>query len=231
MKNKYVLLILLIILGNINNATGDSYTMNENLIGYIEKAIADTASIPEERKQELQNIASYVRSKLDSGTNAELVFICTHNSRRSHMSQIWAQAAAVYFNLQGVKAYSGGTEATAFNPRAVKALVNAGFIIKKEDENNNPVYKVQTKDYMVIAKAFSKKFSDKTNPQKDFAAIMTCSQADESCPIVPGADARISIPYEDPKKFDDTDQETKMYDERCRQIATEMLYAFSKVYY
>ena len=58
---------------------------------------------------------------------------------------------------------------------------------------------------------------------------MSCSQADRNCPLVPGCAARIALPYDDPKDFDGTDREAAMYDERCRQIAREMLFVFSQV--
>jgi len=36
--------------------------------------------------------------------------------------------------------------------------------------------------------------------------------------------ARFALPYDDPKQSDGTPTEVKTYDERCRQIAREMLY-------
>ena len=71
---------------------------------------------------------------------------------------------------------------------------------------------------------FSKKYDHSQNPQNAFAAIMVCSNADEACPFIPGADARFSLPFQDPKQHDNTPQEGRQYDERCRQIAREMLY-------
>jgi arsenate reductase (thioredoxin) len=58
---------------------------------------------------------------------------------------------------------------------------------------------------------------------------MTCDEADQDCPFVKGAALRISLPYEDPKVADGTPEEAARYDARSRQIATEMLYLFSKV--
>jgi hypothetical protein len=72
-------------------------------------------------------------------------------------------------------------------------------------------------------------YADAANPQREFCAIMTCSQADEACPNVAGAANRIAIPYEDPKAADGTPEEAAVYDERCAQIARETLYAFSLV--
>ncbi|MDZ7763692.1 MAG: hypothetical protein U5K00_04605 [Melioribacteraceae bacterium] len=153
--------------------------------------------------------------------------MCTHNSRRSHISQIWAQTAAEYYNIPNVKCYSGGTEATAFNPRAVNAMTKAGFKIEKKDNSDNPVYLVYYSDEKEPVKCFSKVYSDEFNPQKDFAAIMTCSDADENCPVVFGAEARFPIRYDDPKEFDGTELEEEKYDERVEQIG-ERCWHYSK---
>ena len=196
----------------------------------IDSLIQQFYKIPEERKILLAEFAKYISTKNKRGNKINLTFICTHNSRRSHISQIWAQTAAEYYNIKNVFCYSGGTEATAFNPRAVKAMIKAGFEITKEDESGNPVYLVKYSQDKEPLKCFSKVYNDPFNPQKDYAAIMTCSDADENCPVVFGAEARFPIRYNDPKEYDDTELEEKMYDERSEQIAVEMLYVFSKVH-
>jgi protein-tyrosine-phosphatase len=145
------------------------------------------------------------------------------------MSQLWAQVAAYYYDVENVKCYSGGTEATAFNKRSVKALQKAGFQIDKLDETDNPMYHVTYAEGFAPIQAFSKKYEHEANPKENFAAIMTCSHADEACPIVFGASERISITYDDPKIADNTPEEEAKYDERSQQIAREMLYAFSKI--
>lgn len=200
-----------------------------SLVSYLQNAEKNFTAIPADRKLELQKVAQYIKSSLKKDKKANLIFICTHNSRRSHMSQLWAYAAASYYGIKSVENYSGGLEVTAFNQRSVTALTKAGFEITKQSEGTNPQYAViYAKDAPAVM-AFSKKYMDAPNPAKKFAAIMTCSHADESCPIVPGAAARISIPYEDPKVSDGTPNESAVYDERAKQIATEILYAFSLV--
>lgn len=198
---------------------------------YLKAAKADITTIEPTRKKELDEMANHIANNQDSGQVSRLVFICTHNSRRSHMSQIWAATAAGYLGLKNIKTYSGGTEATAFNPRAVAALRRAGFIINNpEGTSDNPYYKVSfSSNGEETMGCFSKKFTHRSNPQKDFIAIMTCSQAAESCPRVEGAEAYFLLPYQDPKSSDNTPQETKAYDERCCHIATEMLYLMTKV--
>ena len=157
------------------------------------------------------------------------MFICTHNSRRSHLSQVWAQAAAHFYNIKNVHCYSGGTEATALFPMAAKTLENAGFEIQTLSEGKNPVYAIKFAENSHPVIGFSKTFDDAFNPQSEFAAIMTCSQADAGCPFIPGAEKRIPVKYDDPKAFDNTPQQAEKYEERSNQIAMECLYVFSKV--
>jgi hypothetical protein len=185
--------------------------------------------ISDERKELLNQLAEYISNKLKEAKEINLTFICTHNSRRSHISQIWALAAAELYNIPNIKCYSGGTEAAAFNPRAVKAMQKAGFKIEKKDDSDNPVYLVYFSDDKEPVECFSKVYSDEFNPQNDFAAIMTCSDADANCPVVFGAEARFPIRYDDPKEFDGTELEEAKYDERVQEIGREMLFVFAKI--
>jgi arsenate reductase len=185
-------------------------------------------AIPADRKEMLDRIAAFVRTKRAAGDTARLIFVCTHNSRRSQMGQLWAAAAAAYYGIDHVETFSGGLEATAFNPRAVAAMQRAGFQVASPG-GDNPHVKVTFASDRAPLEMFSKKYGDSFNPQKDFAAVMTCSHADESCPLVLGASVRIPLHYEDPKASDGTPEETSTYDTRSKQIATEMLFAFSRV--
>lgn len=202
--------------------------MHPELEDYIKGALLHIDEIPEARKPMLDTVASFVSSERAAGQEAELNFICTHNSRRSQMGQLWAAAAAAHFGIDGVQTYSGGTEATAFNPRAVTAIERAGFTVENPG-GDNPHYLVRFAEDAPAVECFSKKYDDPFNPNEGFAAIMTCSDADEACPVVLGAAMRAPIRYEDPKVADGTAEETSAYDARCRQIATEMLYLFSRV--
>jgi arsenate reductase len=186
-------------------------------------------NINNERKQFLQQFAKYISNKISNNEEVNLIFICTHNSRRSHMSQIWAQTAAYCYNVPNINCYSGGTEATAFNPRAVKAVSDYGFKIEKQSDTENPIYHVQFAENIEPLKCFSKVYSHSFNPQNNFAAIMTCSDADENCPVVFGAEKRFPIRYNDPKKFDGTELEGIKYRERFEQIGTEILFAFQAI--
>ena len=199
--------------------------IEENII----KLLAKEDSIAKERKELLISLADYISQKKKEKKEVSLIFICTHNSRRSTMSQIWAMTAAKYFGIEDIKCYSGGTEATAFNPRAVKAVEASGFEVIKFEKSDNPVYLVSYSDEAKPIKCFSKVYNHSSSPKEDFAAIMTCSDADKNCPIVIGADARFPIRFDDPKEFDGTEFEEIKYKERFEQIGIEMLFVFKNV--
>ena len=189
----------------------------------------DVESIPVERKERLLPLITYIEKKISDNKPILLNFICTHNSRRSHLSQVWAQTMAYHFGLDNVFCYSGGTEATAVFPVIVDTLRKTGFQIQVIGEQANPIYSVKYAENAHPVIAFSKRFNDDFNPKSDFAAIMTCSHADENCPIVSGTDERIPITFEDPKAFDNMDLQIAKYAERSLQIATELYYVFSKI--
>lgn len=185
------------------------------------------SDISAERKLLLDEMAAYLQEKISNRKEIRLNFICTHNSRRSQFSQIWAQTAAAYYGIAAY-CYSGGVEVTAFNPRAVSAIHRDGFKLEKK-EGENPVYFVFYSDEGEPIVTFSKVFDDSVNATKEFAAVMTCDHADENCPFIPGAEKRFPLRFEDPKAYDGSPLEEKMYSKRSRQIAAELFYLFEKV--
>jgi arsenate reductase len=186
-------------------------------------------NIAQERKAVLQPLIDYIQIKASNQEEIRLNFICTHNSRRSHLSQVWAQTAASYFNISNVFCYSGGTEATALFPMAAQTLAKSGFKVKTLSEGNNPVYSIKYTDNEHPVIGFSKTYDDEFNPQAEFAAILTCSNADDACPYIAGAEKRIAVTFEDPKAFDNTPQQAEKYHERSMQIATELFFVFSQI--
>ncbi|GGF04498.1 low molecular weight phosphatase family protein [Flavobacterium limi] len=185
--------------------------------------------ITAERKTILQPLIDFIQLKIENQKDVRLNFICTHNSRRSHLSQIWAQTASYYYGIKNVYCYSGGTEATALFPKVAETLENTGFKIQKLSEESNPVYAIKFAKNQSPIIGFSKTYDDEFNPESGFAAIMTCSQADEGCPFIAGAEKRIPIRFDDPKAFDNTRLQTEKYKERSLQIAGEMFYVFSSI--
>jgi len=199
--------------------------MYNKLNSSISKIVLKTIS--NERKEVLEVLINYIKEKIIFGKKPLLNFICTHNSRRSQLSQIWAKTLADYYKID-VWCFSGGIEVTAFNERAVASLKRSGFKVNSIGEIN-PKYQVYYGQDSKPIIAFSKLFNDDFNPSELFAAVMTCDHADENCPFIPYSERRISLTYDDPKVFDNTALELKKYDERSLQIASEMLYVFKKV--
>lgn len=185
------------------------------------------SEIPAERKLLLDEMATYLQEKISLRKEIRLNFICTHNSRRSQLAQIWAQTAAAYHGIEAY-CYSGGVEVTAFNPRAVAAIRRDGFKVTQK-KGENPVYFVFYSEEADPIVTFSKEVEDAINATKEFAAVMTCDHADENCPYIPGAEKRFPLRFEDPKASDDSPLEERMYTERSHQIGAELFYLFEKV--
>ncbi|MCD6066402.1 MAG: protein-tyrosine-phosphatase [Bacteroidetes bacterium] len=202
--------------------------MYASIKNYCTELLKEFSTISPERKLLLEKIAVYINSKSSAHKPVNLVYICTHNSRRSHFGQIWAKVASEYYNIPNMHTFSGGTEATAFNIHAINALKRVGFNIRPVNIEKNALYHVFYDDQQTPVECFSKVYDDPKNPQSEFAAIMTCGDAEENCPFIPGVELRIGTTYDDPKVFDNTPWQDEKYDERCRQIALETLYVFSK---
>ncbi len=202
-----------------------------NMFSEIESTINELnlKSITEDRKVILKPLIDFIQLKVSKKQEVRLHFICTHNSRRSHLSQVWAQTMAAFFNIQNVVCYSGGTESTALFTMIAKTLMNSGFQVTTISETNNPIYSIKYAENAHPIIGFSKKVDNNFNPKSEFAAIMTCSQADGDCPFIVGAEKRIPITYDDPKVFDNAPQQALQYEERSLQIATELFYVFSQI--
>ncbi|SNR15194.1 arsenate-mycothiol transferase ArsC [Tenacibaculum jejuense] len=201
--------------------------MNKALIKTIENIAS--LSVDKKRQEVLYPLVDYIKEKRTKNEDININFICTHNSRRSHLGQIWMQTLANYFNIKNIKTYSGGTEATALANPIAETLKNQGFDINIIGENTNPVYAIKYDEVSHPIIGFSKRYDDSFNPSSKFAAIMTCSQADEGCPFIAGTDKRIAITYEDPKISDHTDKQAQTYLERSNQIASEMYFVLSQL--
>lgn len=203
--------------------------MNQEIKSFCDQLLLSFDEISDERKVILNRLSEAIQQSINQRGKVKLIYVCTHNSRRSHFGQIWSKVAATFFGIDYVETFSGGTEATAFNPNAIQALRSQGFeIATNELISNNPVYLVNfgAKEKIVC---FSKVYAHEVNPKSDFIAVMTCSDAEENCPFIPGVSYRIATTYEDPKKFDDTPLQEAKYLERSRQIALESMYVFSKI--
>lgn len=182
-----------------------------------------------ERKEVLLQLVAVIKEKINKKEEINLQFICTHNSRRSQISQLWAAVLAYHFGIKNIKCYSGGTEVTAFHPNAINALEKIGFVFRSDYQTSNTHYAVSFSDSADALVCFSKVFNDPHNDVNSFIAIMTCSDAEANCPFIPEAEKRIAIRYKDPKYADNTPEQELAYDLCSDTIASELYFIFSKL--
>lgn len=199
--------------------------MKNSITQYIDDI--DIDMILPERRVILDQLANAIKEKRVLGKPININFICTHNSRRSIMSQVWCQTIADYFDLDDLQAFSGGTESTAIALPVIDTLKSLGFKLEKVDGSSNPINYISYSSRNDPIKAFSKTIDALDNPQHDFIAVMTCSEADQACPSVVGAAIRIALPYDDPKVYDGSKDMMDKYAERSNQIATEIKYVLT----
>jgi arsenate reductase len=187
-------------------------------------------SLTNDRKDLISNIALKIYELSDKNKNdIFLNFICTHNSRRSQLSQVWGYFAAAYFNFQNIKTYSGGTAVTAFFRNAVKTLEEVGFKFNVIEFNHqNPKYAISFNNSVEPLLGFSKLYNDSIN-SNPYIAITTCNSADENCPFIPEALWRFHLPFNDPKEYDNTEFEKEAYLKANKQIAGEIYYLFNEI--
>lgn len=192
--------------------------------------------IDERHREAASELATWISANYQPGKPLAVIIVCTGNSRRSILGSTMGNIAAAYYGLPEVRFYSGGTKPSAFNSRTVATLKEIGVEIEPTGQEAprgsggeaNPIYQVKWGKGFEITE-FSKLYSDAQNPQKGFAAIMVCSQADAECPMVKGASKRISAPYDDPKEFDGSKVEAAKYAERRDDIGRFMLSALMQV--
>lgn len=203
--------------------------MEESIRNWLEERKAEFGQIEEDRKKLLMSMGGSFYEKLKKQERINLLFVCTHNSRRSQMAQALMQAASDYYHIVGIQPLSAGTKETAFHPYAIKALRSSGFLIKQVEAGSNPVYEVKLNANTAVGDMFSKALDHISVPVKDFVAVMVCDQADAECPFVPGADSRFSVHYEDPGKNDRHPDPLGFYKQTLRNIGREMMFLASSI--
>ena len=174
----------------------------------------------------LNEIVNYICKKISENKVPKLNFICTHNSRRSQFCQFWATFFYNYYNVK-CEVFSGGTVQTKVNKSVISVIKDYGFNISFED-SSNPIYSIKFKK-LNLGNYFSKLYFDFENPKSEFAAIMTCSDAENNCPLIEGAEIKFFLQYEDPKKYDKTKIEKTGYKKTSEKIASEMNYLYRKL--
>lgn len=230
MKKKNILIALAFVFVFIPSSIVYSQEFSKILQSYAEEVSNELDEIDQPRISKLDSICDYIFKAKEKYGKAKLLLVCTHNSRRSHISQMLLQTASIFYGVDEIYTFSGGVEVTAANERAIEAMERAGFITSVTQKNTeNPMYLVKQGSGYTTNVLYSKRYDDRQNPRENFIAIMVCSDADKSCPVVPGADDRISLPYKDPRYSDGTPSEELTYDKTTRLIAREMFYIMRQV--
>ncbi|MBR10993.1 MAG: protein-tyrosine-phosphatase [Rickettsiales bacterium] len=223
MKSTKSILGVILMLINLQSYAQFQLEINKDLKVYTNQLVVSFDEITKERKDQLTEIGDFLVSKLQNEGTFSVLFVCTHNSRRSHLADTWFKYASLFYGVDSLQSFTGGLEETAFNIGAINALERAGYTIHYNKEVENRVVSISPGKFPVW-KMKSKHFSHPINPASNFIAVMVCSDADNSCPLVPGASARFALPYDDPRYYDGTYAEETKYDQTSRTIAVEMFY-------
>ena len=203
--------------------------MSKTLKEYIKNILKNIdMGIEKNRKDKIVKLAQIIKKNHEQQNIVKITFICTHNSRRSQFSQVWAYISALYFKLDFLEFYSGATEVDSVNLNVINALSNSGLKIEKTHKDK-AIYLLKSLKKDKGISLYSKLYNSKLNPSKHFIAIMTCSDADQMCPVIKGADKRVSLPYPDPRVADNTGLEEEVYKQTCSIIAKEMFYLMKQL--
>ena len=202
---------------------------------HAEALARSSLGIADAHREAAEALATWIAAHHRPGQSLGVIVVCTGNSRRSVLGATLGNIAAAYWGLPDVRFTSGGTDPTACNPRTIATMRAIGVIVEPTDREAqrgepgtpNPVYRVRWGDPSsgMEAEEFSKRYDDPANPPTGFAALMVCDEADAGCPTVRGASLRLSIPFADPKHFDNTPEEPARYAERRDDIGRLMLWA------
>ncbi len=192
----------------------------------IEKLILESDKIFPQRKVELEKFAQSMFDQLGKEEKSNVVFLCTHNSRRSQLAQVWLWTALAFFEIDSIRSFSAGTEETQFNSNMVEAMRRFGFNITAVAMGKNPQYIVKLyNDPTIYLNAYSKRMMHPANPQRNFISVPVCGSAAKKCPVLPGAFAIVPLTYKDPKLSDNTQFERRTYDEKVIEIGREILFS------
>jgi hypothetical protein len=203
----------------------DPGPFNPDLMSYCSSLPDEFINVPDSTEEKLKEAGTYIINRLNNGQVTSISFVCEHNSRKSHLGQIWTLMATQYYQLDNVKCYSGGTTPTYVNLRIIKALENTGFkISEKGIAGKGPLYYLDYGKSSRGFEIFSKRYDHPMNPDTNYLAISLCYNPEECCPISFGADKQLTIPYEDLQTYDNTSLESAKYDEQCRSVARDMFY-------
>ena len=135
-------------------------------------------------------------------TKTRVLFLCTHNSARSQMAEgLLRHLAGDRFEVM-----SAGTESTFVRPEAIEAMSELGADISGQRSKTLERYLGEPFDYVVTV----------------------CDDANEACPVFPGAEHRLHWSFQDPSRAEGSEEERlevfrKVREEIRARISDELL--------
>ena len=127
----------------------------------------------------------------------KVLFVCTHNSARSQM----AEGLLRHLADDRFEVMSAGTEATHLRPLAVRAMDELGIDISGQESKTLERYLGETFDYV----------------------ITVCDDANEACPVFPGARRRLHWSFEDPAQATGSEEERRRVFQSVRDQIRERI--------
>ena len=131
-----------------------------------------------------------------------VLFLCTHNSARSQMAEgLLRHLAGDRFEV-----HSAGTETTSVRPEAIEAMSELSVDISGQESKTLERYLGEPFDYVVTV----------------------CDDANEACPVFPGAENRLHWSFRDPSRAEGSEEERlevfrKVREEIQGRISEELL--------
>ena len=184
-----------------------------NLNKYINKL--ENHKLEYHQKKRIEIIVERLYNKIKS--ISLIVFICTHNSRRSQFCEAWSKVLANRYGLN-ISFSSAGTTKTSVYKEVINSLKRAGV-----DINEKGILNIEGKTSILYSKTL-----DDIKENK-FISITNCTDAEKNCPLDPRSHLNLNIFYDDPKKFDGMENEKKEYDKTSVSIAAEINVIFKSL--
>tara|TARA_Y100001949_G_C15986510_1_gene330879 strand:+ start:2001 stop:2567 length:567 start_codon:yes stop_codon:yes gene_type:complete len=175
----------------------------------------DSFNPNQKRKKRLDNIASVINENLNK--TRSIVFLCTHNSRRSQICEVWGKVFAEIYRKK-ININSAGAFKTVVHSQVYESIVKCGLVVdnKKEIFFDKKKFKLNSKTIDSLT-------------MKNFIAVMTCSNAEKSCPNDPRSIRNIKMFFNDPRIYDETDKMSREYLNTTIYIAEELNYIFKNI--
>lgn len=138
---------------------------------------------------------------------ARVLFVCTHNSARSQLSEEYLRKlGGDRFEIE-----SAGLEPGALNPYVIEILAEDGIDITGKKTNDVFDYFKQERTY-------------------DYVITVCGAEADARCPLFPGKVVRRNWPFPDPSSFTGTHDEIKAKTIEVRDQIVGKIHEFIEEY-